>query len=63
MRLRSFIGSVSLLAFAISAVTIVALKGGTRMSMKHDEAEARAALPSADTRLSGTFETATFALG
>jgi hypothetical protein len=63
MRLRSCLAFASLLGFAISVVTLVGLKGGKSMSMEHDDAEAGIALPSADTRRCGTFDTATFALG
>lgn len=63
MRLRSCLAFASLLGFTISAVTLVALKGGKSMSMQQNDAEANRALPIADKRLPGTFETATFALG
>jgi len=52
-----------LLGLAISAVTLVVLKGGKNMSMLHNDTEASIGLPLLDTRLPGRFETATFALG
>lgn len=54
---------IVLLGFALSVVTLIALKGGRSMSVENRDTEASGALPSADTRLPGTLETATFALG
>lgn len=52
-----------LLGDAISAVLLLALKGGKGMSMQHNDTDVGLALPSADTDHSGTMETATFAIG
>jgi len=52
-----------LLGLAISAVTLVVLKGGKNMSMLNNDTEASIGLPLLDTHLPGRFETATFALG
>ncbi len=57
------IAFIVLLGVAISAATLVSLKGGKSMSMQHNNTEAVIALPPVGTYLSGTFETATFALG
>jgi hypothetical protein len=61
--MRSDIAFIVLLGVAISSVTLVSLKGGKSMFMQHKDAEAVTALPPAGARHSGTFETATFALG
>lgn len=61
--MRSGFAFIVLLGFAISAVILLTLKGGKSMSLQHNDTEASITLPSADTHLSGTFETATFALG
>ena len=61
MRLRFSL--IVLLGLAIIVVTIVALKGGVSMSLSHNDTEAGISVPPLDTHYSGTFETATFALG
>ena len=61
--MRWFFAPIVLLVLAISVFTIVALKGGESMSMSHNETVAVIGLPPSDKNLSGTFETATFALG
>ncbi len=61
--MRSGIAFIVLLGVAISAATLVSIKGGKSMSMQHNDSDAVIALPPAGTYLSGTFETATFALG
>jgi len=54
---------VVLLCLAISAITLIVLKGGKNMSALHDDTEADIGLPLLDTFFQGRFETATFALG
>jgi len=52
-----------LLGLAISAITLIVLKGGKNMSILDNNTEASIGLPLLDTHLPGRFETATFALG
>ena len=47
----------------ITVLGIVSLKGGESMSLFPKGSEAGIGLPSSDIHYSGTFETATFALG
>ena len=54
---------IFLTGVAVSAVTLVALKGGISMSVRPNDSEAVTRLSAADTHLPGPFETATFALG
>jgi len=61
--MRSGVAFRVLLGLAILAVTLLIIIGGKSMSMRYNDTEARIGLPPADARLSGTFETATFALG
>ncbi len=51
------------LELAILAVMLLIFGGGKSMSTRYNDIEARNGLPPADVHLSGTFETATFALG
>lgn len=60
--MRSRFALIVLLGLTIT-VAIVALKGGKSMSTLHNDTEAGIGPPPSDTHLSGTFETATFALG
>jgi len=52
-----------LFGLALSAVTLIVLKGGKSMSLPHKDTEASIGLPHSDIYLSGIFATATFALG
>ncbi len=61
--MRSGIAFIVLLGIAISAATLVSFKGGKSMSVQHNDAEAVTAMSPVGDYHSGTFETATFALG
>ncbi len=61
--MRSRFALIVLLGLALTVATIAVLKGGKSMSMLHNDTEASIGLPPSDTHRSGTFETATFALG
>ncbi len=60
--MRVGLGFIVLLGLA-SAVLLFVLGGGKNISMLSSDTEARAGMPPTDTHLSGTLETATFALG
>jgi hypothetical protein len=61
--MRIGVSIIVLLGLALSALTLVALKGGVPMSMRLNDTEAGTRLSVSDSRFSSTFETATFALG
>jgi hypothetical protein len=61
--MRIGVGIIVLLGLALSAITLVVLKGGIPMSMRLNDTEAGTRLSVSDSRFSSTFETATFALG
>jgi len=52
-----------LLVLGTTVLLMVALKGGDGMALPHKNTEVDLGLPHSDTHSSGTFETATFALG
>ncbi len=54
---------ILLSCLAISAAGLFIFKGGRNMSLLSKDTEASIGLPSLDTHISVTFETATFALG
>lgn len=54
---------IALLGLAITAVSMLYLKGGESMPLLHYGSEVVVGVPPSDIHHSGTFETATFALG
>jgi len=60
--MKWYVASLVLLGL-LTVVAIVSFKGGKSMSLLPKGSEAGIALPSSDIDNSGTFETATFALG
>jgi len=61
--MKSVFAFMLLFGLALSAVTLIVLKGGKSMSLPHKDTEASIGLPHSDIYLSGIFATATFALG
>jgi len=61
--MRSGLAFVIMLGLAISAATLVILKGGNIMSVQHNQSETGIGLQPSDTHRSDAVETATFALG
>ena len=54
---------IFLTGMAVSAVTLVAFKGGVSMSVRPNDSEAVTRLSASEVHFSANFETATFALG
>ena len=61
--MRSGVAFTTLLGLVILAVTPVITGGDNSMSTRHDDAEGSSGLTSSSNHLSGSIETATFALG